>query len=239
MHSGRATNSANQGVPIRIATLSNSVLVHDLLCDSIEQQRDMTFVGSIPFQDIVAHDSWAENVSLQTCEILLVHLYALEMPILPLLREIKEKAPTVSVLVFGLETDLQLILSCLEGGAAAYSLETDTTETLLEQIRALWQGQPIIAPAITALLIARVYELAANQRQQGKNSRAKLADLTERELEVLHLLKGGYSNRAIAEELVLEIGTVKNHVHHILQKLNVTSRRAAMRYAKLTDSGGL
>ena len=109
-------------------------------------------------------------------------------------------------------------------------------ETLLEQIRGLWRGEPIIAPAVTALLIARVSELATSQHQQGKNSRAKLTELTERELEVLHLLKNGYSNRAIAEELVLEIGTVKNHVHHILQKLNVTSRRAAMRYAKLTDS---
>jgi DNA-binding NarL/FixJ family response regulator len=61
-------------------------------------------------------------------------------------------------------------------------------------------------------------------------------ELTERELEVLHLLKRGYSNRAIAEELILELGTVKNHVHHILQKLNVTSRRAAVRYARLVET---
>ena len=236
MYSGRRTDSTNQEEPIRIATISNSVLVHDLLCESIEQQSDMTFVGTIPLQDIVENDSLAENTSLQTCEILLVHLYALEMPILTLLRQLQTKAPLVSVLVFGLDSDLQLILSCLEGGAAAYSLDTDTMETLLEQIRGLWRGEPIIAPAVTALLIARVSELATSQHQQGKNSRAKLTELTERELEVLHLLKNGYSNRAIAEELVLEIGTVKNHVHHILQKLNVTSRRAAMRYAKLTDS---
>ncbi len=236
MYRRRIANLANQEEPIRIASISNSALIHDLLSDSIEQQCDMIFVGSIPVQDLVAGDALFANERLQGCEILLVHLYALEMPIITLLRQIRLEAPDVSVLVFGVESDVQLILSCLEGGAAGYSLETDTMATLLEQIRALWRGEPMIAPAATAALIARVSELAADQRQQNKGSQSKLADLTDREFEVLHLLKHGYSNRAIAEELVLEIGTVKNHVHHILQKLNVTSRRAAMRYAKLMDN---
>lgn len=238
MHSGRIPKSDHQEEAIQIATISNSALVHDLLADSIEQQRDMIFAGSIPLQAIIDNSDLPvhNRYLLCDCDILLVHLYALEMPILTVLQQLRRMAPKVSVLVFGLEPDVQMILSCLEGGAAAYSLETDSIATLLQQIRALWRGEPIIAPAATAALIARVSELAANQRQQGKENQSKLAVLTERELEVLQLLKSGYSNRAIAEELVLELGTVKNHVHHILQKLNVTSRRAAMRYAKLVDS---
>jgi DNA-binding NarL/FixJ family response regulator len=211
------------------------VLVHDLLCDSIEQQADMCFVGSIALQDL-SDKGPIENDILAQCNILLIHLYSLDMPILSLLHQIRMTAPTVSILIFGLERDVQLILSCLEGGAAGYSLEEDSIADVLAQIRAVWLGEPLIAPAVAAALIARVSELAVNQRQQSKHNQSKLMELTERELEVLHLLKRGYSNRAIANELILELGTVKNHVHHILQKLNVTSRRAAVRYARLVET---
>jgi len=235
MHRGEKKGQTEQEAPIRIATISNSVLVHDLLCQSVEQQCDISFVGSIVMQTLVKDDRVIADETLQNCEILLIHLYALEMPILPLLQQLRRAAPAVSILVFGLEPDTQLILSCLEGGAAAYSLETDTIDTLLAQIRALWRGEPIVAPLIAAALIGRLHELTTNQRQHDGVSQSKLDELTSRELEVLGLLKRGYSNRAIAEALILEIGTVKNHVHHILQKLNLGSRRAAMRYAQLME----
>ena len=57
-----------------------------------------------------------------------------------------------------------------------------------------------------------------------------LPDLTPREREVLSLIALGLSNSEIAERLTLELGTVKNHVHHILEKLNVSSRQDAVAY---------
>jgi DNA-binding NarL/FixJ family response regulator len=63
-----------------------------------------------------------------------------------------------------------------------------------------------------------------------ENSITDDADLTARELEVLELIGEGLTNRQISEKLVIEVGTVKNHVHSILEKLNVSSRGEAAAY---------
>ena len=63
-----------------------------------------------------------------------------------------------------------------------------------------------------------------------ENNITNATDLTSRELEVLKLISEGRTNQQIAESLVIEVGTVKNHVHNILDKLNVSSRREAAAY---------
>ena len=63
-----------------------------------------------------------------------------------------------------------------------------------------------------------------------ENSVAEEAGLTTRELEVLELIGEGLTNQQIAKQLVIEVGTVKNHVHSILDKLNVSSRGEAAAY---------
>jgi two-component system nitrate/nitrite response regulator NarL len=63
-----------------------------------------------------------------------------------------------------------------------------------------------------------------------ENSVTDDADLTSRELEVLELIGKGLTNQEISERLVIEVGTVKNHVHSILEKLNVSSRGEAAAY---------
>jgi DNA-binding NarL/FixJ family response regulator len=215
--------------------MSNAKLVHELLSESIEQQADMRFVGAIALETIWDEDQVAHPL-LATADLLLVHLYAIEMPLLGVLQKVRAAAPELLIFVFGLSPDTQLILSCLEGGAAGYCLEEDSITDVLDKLRALWQGKPVIDPTVVAALIKRVGELTVQQQQHSRYYHSKLTELTAREMEVLNLLKRGHSNRAIAEALVLEIGTVKNHVHHILQKLDVTSRRSAVRYAKLFDN---
>jgi DNA-binding NarL/FixJ family response regulator len=66
-----------------------------------------------------------------------------------------------------------------------------------------------------------------------ENNITNATDLTARELEVLKLISEGRTNQQIAENLVIEVGTVKNHVHNILDKLNVSSRREAAAYLAL------
>lgn len=66
-----------------------------------------------------------------------------------------------------------------------------------------------------------------------ENNITNVTDLTTRELEVLKLISEGQTNQQIAESLVIEVGTVKNHVHNILDKLNVSSRREAAAYLAL------
>jgi two-component system nitrate/nitrite response regulator NarL len=66
-----------------------------------------------------------------------------------------------------------------------------------------------------------------------ENNITDATTLTSREIEVLGLISKGYTNQQIAQHLVIEVGTVKNHVHNILEKLNVSSRNEAAAYLAL------
>ena len=147
----------------------------------------------------------------------------------------------MKVIVTGLSDSEAAILQYIEAGVSGYVLRDDSVETMLTTIRAVHAGEAVISPSVAAALMARLAELAELAKAAGGNSPVTtsdaLPDLTPREREVLSLIALGLSNSEIAERLTLELGTVKNHVHHILEKLNVSSRQDAVAYlAALEES---
>ncbi len=98
----------------------------------------------------------------------------------------------------------------------------------MHHIRAAHAGKARVSPDIAAALMSRVAELAQLVSQASISPEA--GELTPREMEVLKLIGQGLTNQEIAEHLVIELGTVKNHVHNILNKLGVSSRRDAVGY---------
>jgi len=86
-----------------------------------------------------------------------------------------------------------------------------------------------VSPKIAAAMMERLSDLA-QMFSDVENSVTDDAGLTPRELEVLELIGEGLTNQQISERLVIEVGTVKNHVHSILEKLNVGSRGEAAAY---------
>ena len=88
---------------------------------------------------------------------------------------------------------------------------------------------------MTYALMEKMRELAELSAQHELDPDA-LAQLTPREMEVLQLIGEEYTNKAIAQALVIEVGTVKNHVHNILDKLDVTSREDAAAYLSLLET---
>ena len=143
--------------------------------------------------------------------------------------------PEVRVLVLGLAESEEEILRYVEAGAAGYVLKDDSVEELLRNVRAVHSGEAVVSPEIAGALISRVGELA--QLFADAFAIDKSADLTPREREVLKLLGQGLTNQEIADRLVIELGTVKNHVHSILDKLNVSSRKDAAAYLAIMEEG--
>ena len=107
-------------------------------------------------------------------------------------------------------------------------------ERLLDNVRAAHQDEALISPTIAAALMNQVAELAQISTQYTLDPQV-VADLTAREREVLSLIGDGLTNQEIAERLFIEVGTVKNHVHNILKKLDVNSREEAASYLSLLD----
>jgi DNA-binding NarL/FixJ family response regulator len=101
-----------------------------------------------------------------------------------------------------------------------------SVDQLLQNIRAAEEDKALISPTMAAALIDHVAELAHISARPYLQPEA-YSELTARELEVLQLIDEGLTNQEISNELVIEVGTVKNHVHNILRKLDVASREDA------------
>jgi len=145
---------------------------------------------------------------------------------------IAEADPSVKVLVLGLGESKERVLRYVEAGADGYVLKNDSVDDLLRHIRAAQRGKALVSPKIAAALMSRVTELA-QLFAEIESGISESADLTPREREILELIGQGLTNQEIADRLVIEVGTVKNHVHSILQKLDVSSRQDAASYLAL------
>lgn len=118
------------------------------------------------------------------------------------------------------ETD-EHILSAIEAGAGGYLLKAAPQEEILAGVRAVAGGETVLAPSIAAKLVARVRAGAVEADDAGPS-------LSPRELEVLQLVAAGRSNPEIARELFIGEATVKTHLLHVFEKLEVNDRTRAV-----------
>ncbi len=136
------------------------------------------------------------------------------------LREAGALPPTIILTTFD---DEGAVLAAIRAGARGFLLKDVSLERLAESLRVVARGESVIQPALTERL------LEAARGQGWRFPSLEPPDpLTEREVEVLRLMTGGYSNREIADALTISEGTVKNHISTILSKLGVRDRTRAV-----------
>ena len=131
-------------------------------------------------------------------------------------KEISEKVPSTSVLIFTAYSERTLLGRGLESGAKGYILKEAPHQTLVRAIEKVARGEGFVDPALMPDV------LAANQRDEM---------LTVREREILQLLADGMSNSDVAGKLFISQETVKSHVRHILTKLEADTRTHAVAIA--------
>ena len=205
----------------------NILVVHEfpLMCNIISSVLD-----SEPDINIVECasnvDEAIESVLKNNVNLVLVSTRLPEDGTTRLTQLLVQKAPSVKVVILGITETREGVLEYVESGAAGYVLRESSLDDLLATIRAVNNGQALISPEIAATLIQRVSEFAQVFTDTGVNPPESL-NLTNREMEVLELLSKNLSNQDISQRLVIETGTVKNHVHNILNKLGVGSREEA------------
>jgi two-component system NarL family response regulator len=120
------------------------------------------------------------------------------------------------------------LVECIEMGTHGFVLEECTLTDLRAAIEKVAMGQKFYSEQIVEPMFA---QLAMFSRESRWRSRAQAAPLTQRELEVLRWIAEGLSNKQVAKKLSLSLYTVKNHVHNILDKLQVPDRRHAVEFA--------
>jgi two-component system nitrate/nitrite response regulator NarL len=122
------------------------------------------------------------------------------------------------------------VVACAEAGVAGYVSRDDTLDDLLAAVRGAVRGEVRCPPAIAATLMRSVASTARRARAARPDPAGAAAPvrLTRREAEIIGLISEGLSNKQIAGRLCIELPTVKNHVHHILDKLGVDRRGEAV-----------
>lgn len=213
---------------IHVLLVNEIRLMCNVLTAALENEPEIKVIGSA-----TSVTEALETISRESdIDVVLVSTRLPDQGALRLTETITAQQPTVNVVVFGVTEKKERVLQYVEAGAIGYVLRDDTVQDMVAAIQAAQQGHALVSPHIAGALMERVSELA-QMFSSLETGVVESAGLTSRELEVLKLLGENLTNQEIAERLVIEVGTVKNHVHSILNKLNVNTRDQAAAYLAL------
>lgn len=210
--------------PISLLLVNEIRLMGNVIVAALEDESDIYVAASV-----TTYDEAVNMVHQMDIDVALVSTRLPDNGGLRLTGAIAEISPSTKVLALGLTEEKKRVLRYVEAGASGYILKDDSLEDLIQIVRATQEGKVFVSPQIAAAMMERLSDLA----QMFAGVETNLSDtttLTTREMEVLELISKGYTNQQIAQNLVIEVGTVKNHVHNILEKLNVRSRGEAAAY---------
>jgi len=139
-------------------------------------------------------------------------------------RALATRLSRIPLVAIGIGDSDSEVLACAERGAAGYVTQDASVEELTETIRRAAAGEFVCTPHFAGTLIRRLAALASERSPQPS-----VLPLTRREREVAVLMREDLSNKEIATRLRIEVATVKNHVHSVLDKLHVHRRSEAAR----------
>jgi two-component system, NarL family, nitrate/nitrite response regulator NarL len=140
-------------------------------------------------------------------------------------RALHEALPRTAIVALAIPESEGHVLGCAEAGICGYVTRDGSLEDLLTTVVRAANGEAFCSPRIAAGLFRRVAALSSAGPARAPGSPS--ARLTGREVEVVGLIDDGLSNKQIARRLCIEVPTVKNHVHSILDKLGASSRGEA------------
>jgi len=213
---------------IRVLIFNEMRLLANIIASLLDDEEDIVVVGcSHSFEE--ALDQMQNN----QIDVILLSPKIRKENALKLTKKLGGAASDSNLVVYGLPEGEDHILPFIEAGADGIVKTRDSADKLISTIRLAHQGKAKFSPEITRSLIDRISQLSSNAGGVSRDT-IPTDDLTDRELEVLECLGKNMSNKEIAEKLFIEVGTVKNHVHHILEKLDVNTRGEASEYLMFT-----
>ena len=210
-----------EGERIRIFLLDDHEIVRHGLRDLFEAEADLEVVG----------ESGSAQEAERIIPALRPHVAVLDARLpdgsgIDVCRAIRSRDPAIRGLILTSYDDDEALFAAIMAGASGYVLKQIRGTDLVDAVRRVAAGQSLLDPAVTTRVLDRL--------RHADDAPAELAQLTEREREILELIAEGLTNRQIGERLFLAEKTVKNYVSSLLAKLGLERRtQAAVLAAKL------
>jgi DNA-binding NarL/FixJ family response regulator len=161
-------------------------------------------------------------------EVLLQDLGLPGMSGIEVTREVKRRWPAVEVLIFTIFDEEEKVIEAVKAGASGYLLKGASSEKIVEAIREVKAGGSVIQPNLARRLLRHFHVPESDARQPPARPEEPGRPLTEREIDILRLIAKGLSNKEAAGVLGLSRATVRTHLEHIYDKLDVTNRVEAV-----------
>jgi two-component system nitrate/nitrite response regulator NarL len=216
---------------IRILTVDDTGLFRRSIAALLDQQEGMTVVGEAENGLEAVEKANALKPDLVVMDI--------EMPVMDgveATRLIREQLPGVKVVMLTVSEADEHLFDAIRFGAQGYLLKDLQPSALFDLVRAVMRGEAALSPSIAGRLLGQIRE--GSVAAQVPDDESETPALTRRELEVLRLVADGLSNKEIAGSLFITEGTVKNHVHNALEKLQLENRTQAAAYIVRKGLGG-
>jgi DNA-binding NarL/FixJ family response regulator len=186
----------------------------------LETQPDLEVVAEAGDGAEAVRRGLQDDVDLAVIDITMPRMTGLQAT-----RELHRRRPALRILMLSMHENERYLYEALKAGASGYVLKTVADRDLVEACRAAMRGERFLYPGAMTPLIADYLHRARNEQPLREDP------LTPREQEVLKLVAEGYTNKQIAEALVISEKTVERHRANILEKLGMRDRVELTRYA--------
>lgn len=195
----------------RVYVVSDVRLYREGLNASLAGQVEVQVLGAGSCDDVL------DEIGVLRPDVMLLDLASRDSLSLP--RKARLILPALLAIAYAVAEVERDVLACAQAGIAGYVPQHGSIEDLVAAVQGAVRGELICSPRISALLFKRIASLSSDQERVSGQ-----APLTSRERQIAALLARGLPNKEIARRLRLGNATIKNHVHNILQKLNLQRR---------------
>lgn len=204
---------------IKIVLADDHVVLRSGLKLMLNAQKDMEVIG-----ETGDGEATLELLADLQPDVLLLDISMPGLDGLGVLNRMQAEFPKIRVLVLTMHDDEEYVKKVLSQGAKGYILKRAADVELLEAIRSVYRGEIYVDRALTDILVRQAFPERFAPKQESE-------PLTDREKEILQLVAMGYTNKQIAERLVISIKTVESHKAHVKEKLDLKGRAELVRYA--------